>query len=79
MTLALLNQPTREVTMKDPAQLREDLKKFPRVTAEEAARMDVETPPCEPYVKNPRRQGVMIHVDELLEAKRKSMSSENGN
>ncbi len=88
MTHALLNQPKREVTMtqnlstqnlpvKSLAQRKEAIKNLPRITAEEGARMDAETPPCEPYINNAFRECASIPVDELLEAKHKSLK--NGN
>ena len=52
-------------------QLREDLKKFPRVTAEEAARMDAEMPPCDENAPNPRRLGRMDNLDDLTDEMRK--------
>lgn len=73
MAYALLSLPpvtVTEVTMKDPALLRQALKKFRHVSAEEGARMDAETPPCETVV-NPRRMCVKIEVEELLKAQPK--------
>lgn len=70
MAYALLLPPVHEVAMKDPAQLPAALKKFRRVSAEEGARMDAETPPAETIV-NPRRRGMVIEVAELVKAQPK--------